>query len=273
MVVRSGPYARMEAELVAKQSGGWQVRIQGPFGRTWEATLSDANLGLAAAPIPELAIREIEPAIDYARLFVEPDAVCEPAGSVSVRSSRAVCIVSGRVIGLDPTWAAGCPRDYAPYSREVPPGLYGTRVCIDARSRRVCAAMLQIATRPIARWRVAGVAAVDHERIGRSFNRPPDEPYEFECRGTAALCDADVLKWIAAHADAYREILSRDFFGKDRTEPDTSMHVGDDEELDLLALSAHDGRPCRAWWAEDDAAEPVALVLDLFSSAHGTRPR
>ncbi|WAS90079.1 DUF4241 domain-containing protein [Nannocystis punicea] len=271
-VVQGGPFARMEAELLAPEGDGWRVRIV-MLDRPFETVVSGVHLGLEPAPPPSVQIRATMPPWDPALLFASPDAVFGPPGAVTVRPGPALRLTSGRIVGFDPTNAAFLAEDYAPYERSVAPGLYPSWVCVDRGTGNVCAVKLRFADRPVARWSVAGVAPADHLRIASRFNTPPTQSFAYECRGFAALVDADARTWIREHADALPGDVLEAMVGApaDRTAraPDQVLRFGDDDlGPELLVLRAHDGRPCRAWWGEDHDGELVALVADLYSRGY-----
>jgi len=268
IVVKGGPYTRMEAELLSPEGAGWRVRIV-MFGLPVEAVVSRVELGLEAAPPPSVRIRALTPPRDYALLFTSPDAVLGPPGAVEVRPGPALLLTSGRILGFDPTNAAFIGEDYAPYERSVAPGLYPSWVCVDSDTERVCAVKLRFVDRPIARWLVAGVAPGDHLRIASRFNTPPKEPFAYECRGFAALCDADATTWMREHEDTLRDAVLAD-----RAHAQVLRFGDEDPGPEVLVLRAHDGSPCRSWWGEDHDGNPVALVADLYKRGyHGARTR
>ncbi|WP_100793263.1 DUF4241 domain-containing protein [Nannocystis exedens] len=268
----------MEAELLAPEGDGWRVRVV-MLDRPFETVVPGVHLGLEPAPPPSVRIRAIELPWDPALLFTSPDAVFDPPGAVAVRPGPALLLTSGRIVGFDPTNAAFLAEDYAPYERSVAPGLYPSWVCVDGGTGNVCAVKHRFADRPVARWSVAGVALEEHLRIASRFNTPPAEPFAYECRGFAAFVDADARTWIREHVDALRGAVLEAMVGApaDRTAraPDQVLRPSDDDlGPELLVLRAHDGRPCRAWWGEDDDGNPVALVADLYSRGyHRARAR
>ncbi|MBZ5708650.1 DUF4241 domain-containing protein [Nannocystis pusilla] len=270
IVVKAGPFVNMEAELLAPEGAGWRARVA-MLGRPFEVVVSNVDLGLEPPPPPSVRIRAIEPPRDYEQLFTSPDAVFDPPGAVEVRPGPALLLTSGRLLGFDPTNAAFLDEDYAAYERTVAPGLYPSWVCLDVGSGRVCAVRLRFADRPVARWSVAGVPAADHLRIASRFNTPPEAPFAYECRGFAALCDADAMTSIREHEDT----LPQSVLDATAAAPDQALRLGDaDPAPELLVLAAHDGSPCRSWWGEDGDGNLVALVADLYNRGyHRARAR
>ncbi|MDC0668353.1 DUF4241 domain-containing protein [Nannocystis radixulma] len=274
LVVKAGPFVKMEAELLAPEGAGWRVQFA-ILDRPMEVVVSSVDLGLEAAPPPSVSIRAIPPPWDYEQLFASPDALFDPPGAVEVRPGPALLLTSGRLLGFDPTNAAFLAEDYAPYERSVAPGLYPSRVCLDVGTGCVCAVKLRFADRPVARWSVAGVPAEDHLRIASRFNTPPEAPFAYECRGFAALCDADAMTWIREHEDTLPQAVLDALADRKSRAPDQVLRLGDaDPAPELLVLKAHDGSPCRSWWGEDNDGNLVALVADLYNRGyHRARAR
>ncbi|MCY1060552.1 hypothetical protein [Nannocystis sp. SCPEA4] len=111
----------------------------------------------------------------------------------------------------------------------------------------------------------------DHLRIASRFNTRPEEPFVYECRGFAALCDADAIPRIREHEDT----LSQAVLDATGASPHQVLRLGDtDPAPELLVLKAHDGSPCRSWWGEDSDGNLVALVADLYNRGyHRARTR
>lgn len=208
------------------------------------------------------------PRLDYAALFTAPGSVLAAPAAVELVRLPALCVRSGVLVGLDPTNIEFYEEDYAPYERTIAPGLYAGRACVDRDTRSVAVSWLQLRRSPVVRWLRA---APPVDVVAGLELYEPGAPFGYECRGTAALGDAEALAPFVRRPDRLRDAVELALLQRD-SPPFAAIPLHAASGANLWVMSVHDGGPVHAFWGLDAGGEAVALVSDCFTGYHGACP-